>query len=78
MGRSLGKYRAAIPHRFRAGLISFRSHRPAIIEPNPEPRVVPRGVLLALVFVVMALALAIVEVLLRIEHGDDKQDQAAA
>jgi hypothetical protein len=51
---------------------------PPIIEPNPEPRIVPRGVVLALVFVVMALTLAIVEVLLRIERGDDKQDRAAA
>lgn len=51
---------------------------PPIIEFNPKPRVVQRGVLLVLVFVVMALTLAIVEVLLRIARGDGKEDRAAA
>jgi hypothetical protein len=39
---------------------------------------VRRGVGLVLVFVVMALTLAIVEVLLRVERADDKEDRAAA
>jgi hypothetical protein len=51
---------------------------PPIIEPNPEPRAAPRGVLLVLVFVVMAMTLVIVEVLLRIARGADKEDRAAA
>jgi hypothetical protein len=51
---------------------------PPIIESNPEPGGVPRGVLLVLVFVVMALALAIVEVLLRIARREGKEDRAAA
>jgi hypothetical protein len=51
---------------------------PPIIEPNPEPTVVPRGVLLVLVFVVLAMALAIVEVLLRIARAGNEGDRAAA
>jgi hypothetical protein len=51
---------------------------PPIIEPNPEPRAVPRGVLLVLVLVVMAMTLVIVEVLLRIARGANKEDRAAA
>jgi hypothetical protein len=49
-----------------------------IIEPNPEPTTVPRGVLLALVFVILAMALAIVEVLLRVARAGNEADRAAA
>jgi hypothetical protein len=51
---------------------------PPIIEPNPEPRAVPRGVPLVLVFVILAMTLVIVEVLLRIARGANKEDRAAA
>ncbi len=51
---------------------------PPIIEPHPEPTVVPRGVLLVLVFVVLAMTLVIVEVLLRIARGASKEDRATA
>jgi|ERR1700730_1141977 len=51
---------------------------PPIIEPNPEPKVMPRGVLLVLVFVVMVLTLVILEVLLRIARGANNEDRAAA
>jgi hypothetical protein len=51
---------------------------PPTIEPHPQPTVVPRGVLLVLVFVVLAMTLVIVEVPLRIARGTDKEDRAAA
>jgi hypothetical protein len=51
---------------------------PPIIEPHPEPTVVPRGVLLVLVFIVLAMTLVVVEVLLRIARGANKEDRAAA
>ena len=51
---------------------------PPIIEPSPEPTVVPRGVLLVLVLVVLAMTLVIVEVLLRIARAGNKGDRAAA
>jgi hypothetical protein len=51
---------------------------PPIIEPHPEPTVVPRGVMLVLVFVVLAMTLVIVEVLLRIARGANREDRAAA
>jgi hypothetical protein len=51
---------------------------PPIIEPNPEPKVVPRGVLLILVSVVMVLTLVILEALLRIARGANREDRAAA
>jgi hypothetical protein len=47
---------------------------PPLSEPNPEPR----GMVLALVFIAIALTAAIIEVLFRVEHGADREDRAAA
>lgn len=47
---------------------------PPLVEPNPTPR----GMVLVLVFILMMLTLAIIEVLFRIARGADKDDRAAA
>ena len=46
---------------------------PPLSEPNPEPR----GVVV-LVFIAIALTLAIIEVLFRVARGADKEDRATA
>jgi hypothetical protein len=43
-------------------------------EPNPEPR----GMVLALVFIAIAMTLAIIEVLVHVAPGADRGDRAAA
>src|SRR6202022_2134964 len=43
---------------------------PPLSEHNPEPR----GMVLALVSIAIALTLAIIEVLFRVEHGADRED----
>jgi hypothetical protein len=47
---------------------------PPLSEPNPEPR----GMVLALMFIAIALTLAIIEVLFRVARDADKEDRAAA